>query len=336
MQDENVVYSTDETTTQEWSPDVGDLMIALAKAQAEMSNPDTDKPNNFGTHYASLAAVRNAVVPVLAKHGIATTQLPTPFREGYAGCVTILWHGSQYLKSTIMCKVIRFVSGGAITLPANLSHTDYTAVFSYLRRTGLKALVCVADETDEDEERHLNKDGQREARDDRRQRPAPPIPDMIEQTPAMRAEGRRLDLLDEVATLYKQHIMPLKHAGMHKAIFLSCFALDKPEKIKEQSLETFERGMPLYRRLTAALPTWHRNVTPSPDAWIREQERLFAAEDAAVTVSSSTESVPPHEEDGVLIEDAPLDDMPPEFVTRQEAAAQRAREEAELLDKTTA
>jgi ERF superfamily len=324
MHEANVVSSADETTAQEWSADVGDLMTALAKAQAEMSNPDTDKPNNFGKHYASLAAVRNAVVPILAKHGIATTQLPTPFREGYAGCVTILWHGNQYLKSTMICKVIRPVSnekgGGSIPLE-RLSHTDYTAVFSYLRRSGLKALSCVADETDEDEERSLTKER------------SAPIPRMIEKTPAMLAEERRLDLLDEVATLYKERIVPLKHAGMYKAIFHSCFALDKPELIKEQSLETFLRGLPLYRRLTAALPTWHRNVTPSPDAWIGEQERLFEAENVAAAMAGSPEPEPAHDaETGEVIDT--LEDMPDGWLTRQEEAAQR--EQAALLDKTTA
>jgi hypothetical protein len=321
------VYTTEEQTACEQSADVGDLMIALAKAQGEMGNPISDQPNNFGKKYASMAAVRDAVVPVLAKHGIATTQRPTPFREGYAGCITTLWHGNQYLKSTMVCKVIRLKQGGAITSVETLSHTDYTAVFSYLRRTGLKALACVADETDEEEERNLNKDGHVEAREAGRPRPAP---NMIEKTPAMLAEGRRLDLLDEVAMLYTKWIVPLKHAGMYKAIFLHCFALDKPERIKEQSLETFEGGIELYRRLTAALGTWDRKTMPSPDEWIREQVRKFAEEDTAVIDALST-AEPPHNEDGVI-----LDDMPAGWLTRQEQEEQREREQADLLDKSTA
>lgn len=336
MHDETArIYAADETTAEEWSADVGDLMVALAKAQAEMSNPETDQPNNFGKRYASLAAVRNAVVPVLAKHGIATTQHPTPFCEGYAGCVTTIWHGKQYLKSTMVARVIRFSKGGGIISAENLTHIDYSAVFSYLRRGGLKGLACVADEADEDEERHSTKDGHIEFYEERRWRPAPPLmhhPD--ETTPEMLAEERRHALLNEIATLYKQTIVPLKHAGMHKAIFSSCFALDKPELIKEQSLETFERGLPLYRRLTAALGTWDRKATPSPDAWIGAQERRFAEEHDAATDAFRAPEPPHDEETGEIM--GTLDDMPAEWLTRQEAEERREREQAQLQGKTTA
>ena len=48
---------------------------ALAKAQAEMTNPVYDSTNpHFKSKYASLAGVRNAIIPVFAKHGVACVQ----------------------------------------------------------------------------------------------------------------------------------------------------------------------------------------------------------------------------------------------------------------------
>lgn len=47
------------------------LFEALAAAQAEMKNPPLDAVNpHFRARFSSLPAVRDAVVPVLAKHEI--------------------------------------------------------------------------------------------------------------------------------------------------------------------------------------------------------------------------------------------------------------------------
>jgi len=52
------------------SENICDLAFALAKAQSEMQNPQFDSKNpHFKSSYASLASVRNAVVPVLARNG---------------------------------------------------------------------------------------------------------------------------------------------------------------------------------------------------------------------------------------------------------------------------
>src|SRR5688572_15429047 len=57
---------------------VNEIAAALAAAQAEMQNPGFDSTNpHFKSKFASLAAVRKAVVPVLAKHGISITQALT-------------------------------------------------------------------------------------------------------------------------------------------------------------------------------------------------------------------------------------------------------------------
>lgn len=53
------------------SENCAEISAALAAAQAEMKNPSFDSTNpHFRNKFASLAAIRNAVVPVFAKHGL--------------------------------------------------------------------------------------------------------------------------------------------------------------------------------------------------------------------------------------------------------------------------
>ena len=82
---------------------VGSASIAgaLAKAQAEMSNPSFDSQNpHFKNRFASLAAVRNAVIPVLSKHGICLTQNIITTETGIE-CTTTLWHELSMLSYSI-------------------------------------------------------------------------------------------------------------------------------------------------------------------------------------------------------------------------------------------
>lgn len=73
---------------------LGQIGAALAKAQAEMENPRFDRENpHFRNRFASLAAVRDAVVPVFARHGISCLQNVSTVERGVA-CVTILVHAS--------------------------------------------------------------------------------------------------------------------------------------------------------------------------------------------------------------------------------------------------
>ena len=67
---------------------------AVAAAQLEMQNPGFDMVNpHFRNKYASLAAVRDAVIPVFAKHGVALIQdLKTGERS--VSVTTHLYHKS--------------------------------------------------------------------------------------------------------------------------------------------------------------------------------------------------------------------------------------------------
>ena len=121
------------------------LILALAKAQAQMKNPPVDSVNpHFRSKYASLAAVRDAVVAALAAQGLAVVQpLSTP--EGRLTCETWLLHESGEYLATSM------------TLPVDPpTPQGYGLVATYLRRYALTALLCVAgDDEEPDQARSL-------------------------------------------------------------------------------------------------------------------------------------------------------------------------------------
>lgn len=59
------------------SDDVKDLFGALSKFQGEISGVKKDSTNpHFGSAYASLESVCDAINPLLSKHGLCLTQLP--------------------------------------------------------------------------------------------------------------------------------------------------------------------------------------------------------------------------------------------------------------------
>lgn len=117
------------------------LIDALAKAQAEMSNPKFDSTNpHFRTRYASLAAVRDATIPILAKHGIAVTQDITADERGLTG-VTVFHRGTESLQF------------GPLTLPVSKADAQgFGAAATYARRYQLMAACGVVGDTDSDNE----------------------------------------------------------------------------------------------------------------------------------------------------------------------------------------
>ena len=126
-----------------------EIAAALAKAQAEMSNPAFDSNNShFKSKFASLAAVRNAVIPVLAKHGIACLQ---DLKSDGAGisCTTLLFHSSgQYLIF------------GPLTLPATKPDAQgMGSAATYARRYQLMAVAGVVGDADDDAEAAVGRNG---------------------------------------------------------------------------------------------------------------------------------------------------------------------------------
>jgi hypothetical protein len=128
-------------------PQVGKIAKALAAAQLEMSNPAFDKQNpHFKSKFASLAAVRNAVIPVLAKHGIAVTQGISTSGNGVA-CYTVLWHesgGSMHF--------------GPLVMPATKPDAQgFGSAATYARRYALMAVAGVVGDEDDDANEAIGK-----------------------------------------------------------------------------------------------------------------------------------------------------------------------------------
>lgn len=121
------------------SESIAALASALAKAQAELKNPAFDSNNpHFKSKYASLAAVRDAVIPVLSKHGLSVSQWPICV-EGHAGCRSVLLHSSgEYMEETLL-----------IPIDKQNAHGVGSAT-TYSRRFSLMAIAGVVGDEDDD------------------------------------------------------------------------------------------------------------------------------------------------------------------------------------------
>jgi len=115
------------------------LAEALAKAQGELRNPAFDSQNpHFKSKYASLAAVRDSVIPILSSHGLSISQLPV-CEDGKAGCETILLHTSgEYISSVLLLPVERPTAHGV------------GSALTYARRYAMMALAGVVGDDDDD------------------------------------------------------------------------------------------------------------------------------------------------------------------------------------------
>jgi hypothetical protein len=118
----------------------GELGAALAKAQCEMSNPKFDKTNpHFRNKFASLAAVRDAVIPILAKHGIACIQ-ELEAVEGGVACTTVLMHSSGQVYRT-----------PPLRMPVSKADAQgFGSSGTYARRYSLMAVANVVGDEDDD------------------------------------------------------------------------------------------------------------------------------------------------------------------------------------------
>jgi hypothetical protein len=121
------------------SETIGKLAEALAKAQAEMKNPHFDAVNpHFRSKFASLAAVRDAVIPVFSKHGLSVSQWPIG-ADGHAGCKTILAHSSgEYLHESFIIPVDKQNAHG------------YASAVTYTKRISLQSIAAVVGDEDDD------------------------------------------------------------------------------------------------------------------------------------------------------------------------------------------
>lgn len=115
------------------------LAKALVAAQKEMKNPAFDSTNpHFRNKFASLASVREAVLPVLNKHGLALSQFPMA-GDGVAGCRNILLHeGGEKMEYDCLLPLSKNDAQGA------------GSAITYARRYSLQAIAGVVAEEDDD------------------------------------------------------------------------------------------------------------------------------------------------------------------------------------------
>lgn len=122
------------------SDTIKELAAALAKAQATLKNPAFDAKNpHFKSNYASLASVRNTVVPAFAAVGLGVMQdLVTV--EGGVKCVTLITHASG-----------EWIETEGLTVPADKQNAHgFGSASTYAKRFALMAVAGVVGDDDDD------------------------------------------------------------------------------------------------------------------------------------------------------------------------------------------
>jgi hypothetical protein len=124
------------------SDQIGELMGALAKAQAEFTFAAKDSKNPaFGSSYADLASNIGAVRPALSKHGIAFLQFDESDVERQTASVTTSLHfGEQWISITAEAPAVGLKGFNVQSLGA---------AWTYLRRYTLQALCGLASDDDD-------------------------------------------------------------------------------------------------------------------------------------------------------------------------------------------
>jgi len=136
------------------SEQIGELVAALAKAQAEFGQAVKDSDNPYyDSKYADLAAVIGAVRPALSKHGIAMMHTLESDLERQCASVTVgLYFGEQFIEveaeapATGRAKKDERNEGAAAT---KFDVQTIGACWSYLRRYTLQAICGLASEDDD-------------------------------------------------------------------------------------------------------------------------------------------------------------------------------------------
>jgi len=153
---------------------------ALAAAQAEMKNPSFDSTNpHFRNKFASLAAIRNAVVPVFAKHGLSVMQELTSVEDGVA-CLTIVQHESG-----------QWLEFGPFVMPVSKSDAQgFGSASTYCKRYSLQSVAAIVGDEDDDGNEAAAKPPQKAPK---AVKPDPEVLDLI----------KAVDNVTDLQTLYK-------------------------------------------------------------------------------------------------------------------------------------
>lgn len=153
------------------SESIAALAASMAKAQAEMSNPVFDKVNpHFRSSYASLAAVRNAIVPPMAKHGLSIMQDVTTAEDGVTVlCKTLVTHTSG-----------EWIEFGPLAMRAARGDAQgLGSVTTYAKRYALQSVCGVVGDEDDDGNEAAQRNGNNNGREQRPEAPVAMPADML-------------------------------------------------------------------------------------------------------------------------------------------------------------
>lgn len=141
------------------SDSIANLAAALVAAQAELRNPPKDQNNPFfKSKYADLATVREYVVPVFHKHGLAVTQLPTTVDGEPCLCSILVHKSGEYISTTIQLhavkKPVKAERPGQQeqAKPTEPQHDPQGvgAAITYARRYALQSIAGITADEDDD------------------------------------------------------------------------------------------------------------------------------------------------------------------------------------------
>lgn len=132
------------------SEQINELIAAIAAANARIEAPAFDKTNpHFKNKYASLAALRNAVVPAYAENKLVVMQsVALDLQESgmYCVCETSIAHASgQWIQSEpLRVPVVKNDAQGV------------GSAITYAKRYSLQAITCIVGDDDDDAEGAVN------------------------------------------------------------------------------------------------------------------------------------------------------------------------------------
>lgn len=139
------------------------LVASLAMAQQEIKNAPLNKTNpGYKSKYADLASIRDQVVPVLSRFGIAVIQVVVERGTGFS-VVTKLLKGDEELTSE--CPIM---------VGEKATPQSFGSAMTYAKRYGLAAIVCIAAGEDDDGNA-AQKSGDIQTRARRKVQQSPPI-----------------------------------------------------------------------------------------------------------------------------------------------------------------
>lgn len=116
------------------SDSIANLAVALAQAQAELPSVPLDGHNSFNnTRYSTLKKTMETARPILAKHGLAVTQIVIS-SEDRIGIETVLLHSSgEWISNTATVPTVDEKGKSAAQVVGS--------TISYLRRYAFAAIV---------------------------------------------------------------------------------------------------------------------------------------------------------------------------------------------------